>query len=163
DSKTLYKPGLGLRQLERGIHAALATIGKSADRWTAIVKFCNADPDSQHQRLAWHDGFDCALPVDASTDELELLGPRLSQACDVVGIRPIAIRARYVFPAEFNEATEYFGTKGAALSHVTVGLLRKLVDEVRGDGNFGMATEPIVVVCDKHGGRNFYTALLQHH
>ena len=75
-----------------------------------------------------------------------------------------------MFPAEFNELTDRFGSKGAALSHVTIGLLREVVDGVRDrEGASGAhrsasrLTDDVCAVCDKHGARNRYAALLQHH
>src|SRR3990172_1034494 len=49
DSKILYKPGLGLRQLERGVHSVLLAMQQSCDCWSAIVNGCNADPDGLHR------------------------------------------------------------------------------------------------------------------
>jgi hypothetical protein len=50
---------------------------------------------------------------------------------------------------------------------VTVGLLREVVDSVCNNPSAwppaSSARTPIYAVCDKHGGRNYYTALLQHH
>jgi len=186
DSKTLYKPGGGLRQLERGVHATLAAIGRTASRWSTLVDVLGADPEHTQQPLPWHDGFDCALPVDATNGELSRLGTALNELCESSCVRPIEVRARLVFPAEFNDLTAYFGTKGAALSHVTIGLLREMVDPWSGDASLSppaevgspvalrsasrlnertidRLNEPIYVVCDKHGGRNRYHSLLQHH
>jgi hypothetical protein len=171
DSKALYHTGLGLRQLERGIHAVLLTMQRSLPCWSAIVKHCKADPDCHHLRVCWPAGFDCQLPVDATADELARLGARLARACDAVGVRPLAIRAKLVFPEQFNDLVAYYDSKGAALSHVTVGLLRELTDLLCPPAELGSAREspapspqpPIHTVCDKHGGRNYYTALLQHH
>jgi len=175
DSKTLYKPGHGLRQLERGVHAALAAIGCPAQCWSTLVRSCDADPVGLHSQLCWHDGFNCRLPVDATGDELAPLGDRLKEACDDAGVQPLVVRARLVFPAEFNELTERFGSKGAALSHVTIGLLREVIDGVRDAGSpLAEAIAPrrtpvrgpessIFALCDKHGARNRYAALLQHH
>ena len=161
DSKQLYKPGGGLRQLERGVHAVLLATRQSPTCWNELVAGCAADPDGHHQRLSWHDGFNCRLPVDATADELPRLRERLQRAAQTTGIRPLAIRARLVFPAEFNDLVEYYGSKGAALSHVTIRLLRETVDLARDAANAD--ADSMYVVCDKHGGRNYYTALLQHH
>ena len=74
------------------------------------------------------------------------------------------VRARLVFPAEFNALCDYYGTKGAALSHITIGLLREVVDAARERQSPAPSPQsPVFALCDKHGGRNFYTALLQHH
>jgi hypothetical protein len=166
DSKVLYKPGAGLRQLERGVHAALACVMHSFASWSALVDGCGADPDRHERHVPWHDGFDCPVPVDAQVDELSRLGERLARACDAAGVRVRAVRARLVFPARFNELVEYYGSKGAALSHVTVGLLREVIDlatAARQEPPAPSPQPPISIVCDKHGGRNYYTALLQHH
>ena len=168
DSKALYKPGHGLRQLERGVHAALAAIGCPAQCWSDLVQSCDADPDGLHSHLCWHDGFDCRLPIDATREELSPLGDRLNEACGEAGIRLLAVRARLVFPAEFNKLCEKFGSKGAALSHVTIGLLREAIDRAH-DTCCPLAEasspvcSPILALCDKHGARNRYAALLQHH
>src|SRR5439155_26200947 len=113
----------------------------------------------------WPDGFKCSLPVDATTDELSRLEARFTRACDAAEISPLFIRARLVFPAEFNDLIAYYGTKGGALSHVTVGLLREVMDRIT-VGEFLRSSHPasrrdaatitpspqppIYVLCDKH-------------
>jgi hypothetical protein len=164
DSKALYQPGKGLRHLERGVHAACCAVlfdmepAKMAGlrEWTPLIEFLRADPDGRRADLPWHDGFDCRLPVDTSADEITVGAERFRDGCRAVGVRVAHVRARLVFPAEFNELIEHFGTKGAALSHVTLALVRGLIDELDETG-------PVQCVLDKHGGRNNYHALLQHH
>jgi hypothetical protein len=187
DSKALYTPGLGLRQLERGLHSVLRSMQQVLTCWSDLIDYCAADPDGHYKTHCWPDGHNSALPIDAAADELARLEPRLTRACESAQVRPLFIRARLVFPAEFNELVNHYGTKGAALSHVTVGLLREVIDKVTIDHtrqppvvgkflrNSHLASRrdgativpspqpPIFVLCDKHGGRNFYTALLQHH
>jgi ribonuclease HII len=165
DSKLLYTPGLGLRQLERGLHSVLRSMCQVLSCWSELIEYCAADPDGHHKRTCWPDGHNCALPLDAASDELLRLEPRFTRACESAQIRPLFIRARLVFPAEFNDLVDHYGTKGAALSHVTVGLLREVIDKVDHlpQSLVPSPQPPTHVVCDKHGGRNFYTALLQHH
>jgi hypothetical protein len=163
DSKVLYHPGLGLRQLERGLHAVLRSIGKTLSRWSEIVQYCAADPDRHFDRVCWPDGFNCSLPIDAAMDELVRLEARFTRGCEAAGVRPLLIRARLVFPEQFNDLIALYGNKAAALSHVTVGLLREVIDAIPALAPRASHLAPIYAVCDKHGGRNFYTALLQHH
>jgi hypothetical protein len=167
DSKLLYTPGLGLRQLERGLHSVLRSMQQTLSCWSALVEYCAADPDGHHQRTCWPDGHNSTLPIDAEGEELSRLELRLTRACEAAQVRPLFIRARCVFPAEFNDLVDHYGTKGAALSHITVGLLRDVINKVAID-HAPQSPDPNLqppthVVCDKHGGRNFYTALLQHH
>jgi hypothetical protein len=166
DSKALYNPAAGLRQLERGLHAVLRAMEEQLDCWSAIVQYCGADPDGHHRRACWPDNFDCSIPVHAAADELSRLGVRFTRACNASGVRPLLVRARLLFPEQFNDLVAHFGNKASALSHVTIGLLREVVDNVTTAGSLAPSPQPpapIYAVCDKHGGRNFYTALLQHH
>ena len=196
DSKQLYKPGLGLRQLERGVLVGLRAVGEpSADkrrpllrngarsvpapgekseaktgginppaRWGAII--------SRHApTLPCYADFDCELPIDATADEVDVLASRFDVGCQSAGVKLVDLRVRLVYPREFNELTNHFGTKGAALSHISIGLLRATMDgiaEHSPDLRPGLACGSglacgVQVVCDKHGGRNRYAALLQHH
>ncbi len=167
DSKSLYAPGAGLRQLERGLHAVLRSIQHAPSCWSAILDCCNADPAGHHKNHCWPDGHNCPLPLDATEEEVARLETRFARTCESAEVRPLLVRARLVFPAEFNDLVDHYGTKGAALSHITVGLLREVIDKVTHHQSPQPPTPspqpPIFAVCDKHGGRNFYAALLQHH
>lgn len=171
DSKALYRPGLGLSTLEHGVHAALTALDRPAASWSAVVETLTADPYGLRRCLPWHADFDCPLPVDAAADELATLGARLAEACAASGVQPLALRARLVFSAEFNELVEHHGSKGAALSHVTIGLLQELLGTLLAKAAACKSVSltpdpspptPTLVVCDKHGGRNRYAGLLQH-
>ena len=163
DSKSLYTPGLGLRQLERGLHAVLLAMQQSLDCWNSIVEYCQADQGCHHKTACWPEAFDCLLPLDAALDELHRLAARFETACTNIGLRPLLIRARLVYPAQFNDLVTHYGSKGAALSHITVALLREVMDAIPALAPRSSLLAPTHAVCDKHGGRNFYTALLQHH
>ncbi len=160
DSKLLYTPGQGLHHLERGLHSVLRSMQQFPTCWSELVECFAADPDDHHKRTCWPDGHNCELPLDAADEELLRLVPRFARACESARVRPLFIRARLIFPAEFNTLVDHYGTKGAALSHITVGLLREVIDKIANDHRLQCETQ---VVCDKHGGRNFYAALLQHH
>src|SRR6185312_10060685 len=98
-----------------------------------------------------------------TSDEIIRLETRFSRVCGAAGVRPLLIRARLVFPEQFNELVAHYNSKGAALSHITVGLLREVVDAATTLTSELRPPSSIYTVCDKHGGRNYYTALLQHH
>ncbi len=166
DSKSLFTPGNGLAQLERGLHAVLRAMRQSLGSWTSLVDYCHADSHGHHKLVCWPESFCCDLPIDVSIEEITGLGSRFIQACQRSRVRPLLLRARLIYPAQFNELVAHYGSKGAALSHITVGLLREVIDTVMGSILQPPAPgpqPPTHAVCDKHGGRNFYTALLQHH
>lgn len=150
DSKRLYKPGAGLRLLECGVGAALGALPS----WQTLVDKLTADPPGHRGALPWHAGFAPELPLDASGEEIDAAASQLLAAGRAAGVLPPIVRVRMVFPAEFNRLVDKYSTKGAALSHVTIGLLREVIDKIDG---------PAHCTLDKHGGRNRYAALLQHH
>lgn len=163
DSKQLYKPGLGLRQLERGVLVALRALGEPSAsapggppaRWSHLI--------SRHAHpLACYSDYDCDLPIDATHTEIERLHKRFETACDSAGVRLVGVRVRLVYPQEFNALCERFGNKASALSHVSIGLLREVIDSLL---PVPRPLSPVScrITCDKHGGRNRYAAILQHH
>jgi hypothetical protein len=178
DSKQLYKPGLGLRQLERGVLAALmATTAEQAncvEHVKALLAATLADPRGRRHNLACHAGDDLPLPLDALAAEICELAAMLRNGCAASGVTLLAIRAKLIYPAEFNELVDHHGTKGAALSHVTLELVREVVDAAMPGGinppartlptdACSLPPEACHIALDKHGGRNRYGAILQHH
>ncbi len=155
DSKTLYKPGTGLLQLERGVLVGLKNgHGSVPARWRTLIHH-------HTPAVPWYTDYDCELPLHATLDEINELSPRFTSACSFAGIKLTDLRVRMVFPREFNELTAHFGTKGAALSHVSIGLVREVIDYI--SNHQPPATNHFFITCDKHGGRNRYLALLQHY
>ncbi len=180
DSKMLYKPGGGLQRLEHGVLTAFRLLRKPVARWSDVFS------DSTRS-LPWYENFDCALPIDAEPAKIADLAERFSVACAATDVHLTDVRARVVFPREFNDLTEHHGTKGAALSHISIGLLKNVLHSINTDLAVGANTPPLrsafrlppsafvfpdlrpptsdlfSITCDKHGGRNRYAALLQDH
>ena len=107
------------------------------------------------ESIPWYNGCDRTVPVDADPDELDSLAGAVREAFDAAGVGLLTMQTRAVFPNRFNELLEEHGSKGAALSHLTLDLVAELMQPI-GDGS-------ITVVCDKHGGRNRYAGLLAEH
>jgi hypothetical protein len=68
-------------------------------------------------------------------------------------VRLAGLEASVVFPAEFNAAVDRCDNKAEVLSLATLRLAGRLLAE--------LPAGPAIVLCDKHGGRNRYAALLQ--
>jgi len=150
DSKQLYKPGQGLAQLERGVLTSLAVLNRRSTNWRDLI----SDKFSAEQ-LPWYADYDCALPIDATSEEIDELNDRFETCCEDASVGLVDLRARMVFPKEFNQLAERYDSKGAALSHISIGLLRTMLND--------FPSNPTFVTFDKHGGRNRYGELLQHH
>ncbi|BBO36351.1 hypothetical protein [Lacipirellula parvula] len=212
DSKQLYKPGLGIRHLERGVLAALintspTTQQKCVERVEQLLAATLADPHSRRHELACHAGDDQQLPLDAIAEEICTAAALFREVAAANGVALLTIRAKLIYPAEFNDLVDKHGTKGAVLSHLTLELVRETVDAALMNGGInpparnqsnlparqsGIASarkqpksqatlfppeprtptpttsrtlrpEPCHLTLDKHGGRNRYAAILQHH
>lgn len=153
DSKRLYKPAShaqhnGLVHLERAVLTALEMLERPAGDMQSLL----APPE-----LPWYTDYNCALPLDVDIVEIMALVEQWQIASEAAGVQLLDLQVRMVFPEEFNDLTETYGTKGAALSHVSIELAKNLL------ARNSQRTTHNSVTCDKHGGRNRYAALLQHH
>lgn len=154
DSKRLYKPAShaqhsGLIHLERAVLTALEMLNRSAADMQTLL----APPE-----LPWYTDYNCPLPIDADIAEIMALVEQWQIASETAGVQLLDMQVRMVFPEEFNDLTDHCGTKGAALSHISIELVKKILANHQPH-----TTHHTHISCDKHGGRNRYTALLQHH
>lgn len=156
DSKQLYKPGGGLRLLERGIFTAT---GWTVTTFDALLCLVRADPTTARSQLPWYQAFELSVPTDYDVTADQEFATAWRNQLRQQQVEPPYVQARLVYPAEFNDLTQKYGTKGAALSHVTLGLARSVYERSGAQAS----GEPVYIGCDKHGGRNRYASLLQHH
>lgn len=160
DSKALYKQGGGLQTLELGVLAALEATGKVPATWCELLASLIADEQNARSELPWHTEYDPPAPVDCLRKSIDSHAARLLEQASPRGVQAVAMRGRLAFPREFNQLTEKYDSKGAALSHLSMQLLT---------GALGALTVPlqrdshVVVTCDKHGGRSKYAPLLVEH
>lgn len=153
DSKQLYNPQLGLRVLEHSVLTMLRCAAVRARDCRALWEQLAPAALAEINAAPWHEQFNPRLPIAAGRRELaEGLG-RVRNGLRSARVRLLAVRARLIFPARFNALVDQLGSKGAALSRETVGLLGELLPRC---GN-----HPILVTGDKHGGRNCYAPFLQ--
>jgi ribonuclease HII len=152
DSKRLYTPAQGLGLLERGVLAALGVAGRAPadwrDAWDDVCPGALADCHGPPS----HRDFDLSVPLETDGDDLAQLIARLRDGLAQAGVRLAAIRGRAVFPPQFNDLIERHGSKGEALSRLTIGLVAEVLETL---------DAPAAIVCDKHGGRSRYASLLQ--
>jgi hypothetical protein len=155
DSKRIYRGGDGFAALERGALVALALAAGGLPRsWPALAAALLCERDEapgppEAARLA-----SMALPTDADADACLALtariGPRLSSG----SVSLVAVRCRIVQPAAFNALLDAGLNKSDILSRITLELAAELAAD---DG------EPMLLWCDRHGGRRRYAPLLARH
>src|SRR5687768_8397404 len=155
DSKKLYCSGGSWEQLELGLLAALAVCGKSCSQWRDIWHALAPDELPRVDDEPGHRQCGITTPHAACPRRIAGYAERLTQGLRHASVQLCAIVSRPVFPPEYNRLCQESDNKATVLSHVTLGLVRDLINLANIDG-------PLLVCCDKHGGRNFYAALLQH-
>jgi hypothetical protein len=152
DSKLLYKPG-AIHDLERGALAALGCVGYECGPWRDLWRFLDARAVCDGDSLAWHNGYEVALPFAVDLQKLAKTTAVLRAGFEQAGVRLVGLYSRTTFPEEFNRLTESFNNKSETLSRLTLELLAEVLQR--------LPAAPVVAYCDKHGGRNFYSQLLQ--
>jgi hypothetical protein len=154
DSKQLYQPGGGLALLECGVLASLRVTGRAASRWREV--WTRLDPACGEFLAAvpWHADYDAELPCDVDPAHLSGATERFGDGLQRARVELIGMRSAAIFPLQWNELLDEHDNKASALSYCTLTLVRDLVAAIN--------DEPILIVCDKHGGRNRYAGLLQH-
>ena len=153
DSKQLYKAGDSLLRLERGVRSALSLVDRCPRKWREIWPRLDPAEAELEDATPWHDGYDEPLPVDGGTG-CELPLGTLVDGMAAARVRVAEIRAKALFPAEFNARVDKCGNKAEVLSLTSLNLVRVVLER--------LPDEPAIVTCDKHGGRDRYAALLQH-
>ncbi len=100
----------------------------------------------------WFSQQDLTLPVSNEQAEVDRLSARLKSAADNAGIQLVKISSDVVLTERFNSVSDFYKSKGAALSRFTLGLLRSVWNP--------NSEEPTLIIGDKHGGRSRYDELL---
>jgi hypothetical protein len=142
DSKLVHTSGLG--KLEAGFLAAMNS--HSSPRLADCLDQVCSGSHAELKNEPWYDG-NTVLPIAAGGPAV----PDLSRAHP--GVSWTGPRSVVICPRRFNELLDRHGSKAAVLVSAFGDLLAGILD---GDGS-----EPMSFHIDKHGGRNFYGAMLQ--
>ena len=92
------------------------------------------------------------VPIANDIEKINHLASKFDKILQHHRIRLLDMQHRSIEPEEFNRLIDQFDSKGSLLSHVT---LRLIADRLAKH-----TQENVLVLCDKHGGRNRYLDLL---
>jgi hypothetical protein len=179
DSKSLYHAGGSLAALERGVLAMLALLDRKVSCWSECWPMircpdsvqspdqwsgCSASPTLKCETPRplvgalssdpWHTDYNEPLPIATTAEELTSTAALLADGFRSRDVRLMELQAEVLQPRRFNDEIAACGNKAEVLSLTTLRLARKLIG--------GLPAGDVLVVCDKHGGRARYAALLQH-
>lgn len=150
DSKKVYSQG-GLTALEQSVRAALILLDPTVGD---LIR--KAGVPGVREELAgevWYEAGESA-PVAAKPETVwssfialwEKLPSGTGFGWPAVAVVPTP---------RFNRICDASGTKATVLSRGLVELISTTLSELRQDG------EPVIIHCDKHGGRHFYAGMVQ--
>jgi hypothetical protein len=154
DSKAVYSPSVGLRELEKSVLAMSATMGEWPADLDAVLARVAAETLADLADHPWYAPLaDERFPLELEADAVRVAANGLRAEMTRVGARCVHLAAR-VLPerrynrmvaATRNKASVLFSTSALHLDH----LLRTWGD--RG----------LTIVCDRQGGREHYGSLLR--
>lgn len=155
DSKQVYTPATGLRELERSVlcfvHAARGEW--SQDLCTLLRQVCVTPADDVESCPWYRPRIEERFPLSLGLDALKPNANALRLALQSAGVRIVRYEASVLPETRYNLLVGQLRNKGAALfSTVAVHLDRLL----RGPGE-----TPLLIHCDRQGGRARYGQLLR--
>jgi len=161
DSKHVYSPAKGLANLETAVQTGLRLAGIEADGFFDLHRRLCHSPEQDHTEQnrtehalvePWHSAGDLALPCAADLARVAEFREAWSTCCVAHDVKLTCIASDVVQPQRFNRLTRQADSKGVALTRISLNLLRRVWEPD--------ADEPVLVIADKHGGRNRYDGFL---
>ena len=153
DSKRLYSGGSDLSRLELAIWSLLATLRPLPETLDAAWEALAPGSLEQRTRCPWHEDRLRPFPHSASPAHIAGWTMRLIEEFQNTNLRLVTARSQVIFPEQWNELLDQWEGKAEVLSRTTLNLVQATMSE--------LPEGPVVVQCDKHGGRNRYGPLLQ--
>jgi hypothetical protein len=166
DSKQVYSPARGFDNLESGVLHAVALWhsghgggGTAGPHWNApssatyrgLLRRLAIRPPEDLDQEPWFAGNDHPLPEPSAGS----LGQAWLERCQSHKVRLRAICSDVVLTERFNGETRRHGSKGRALSEMSMNVLRHIWQAADGDNH-----DKVLIIADKHGGRNRYHEFL---
>jgi ribonuclease HII len=154
DSKQVYSPANGWGELEKT--ALCAHAGGFFDHAPTLADFLQhlaSDELPALRREAWFIG-DTTLPTEVSPADLAGAIDDWKGASEEAGVTWGFCQSAIVPAPRFNDLIAEWGSKGAVLGIALTQLMQRCLEKTN--------AAPMRFVVDKHGGRNTYSALLQH-
>jgi len=154
DSKQVYSPSFGLKELERSVLAILAASGEFPDDLVTLLRRLAGSLVEEMSRYPWyHKPDDEQFPFEQEAIAIRMMANALRLDMERVNVRCVHAGARVVCEAELNRMFDATRNKASVLftqaaSHIE-GLLNNFADK------------GLVITCDRHGGREHYGSLLR--
>jgi len=156
DSKKVYSPSIGLKELERSVLAMVATLGNWPDDLNQLVQMTAEHAVADLAEQCWYRAADGELfPLEQDAASIRVLCNGLKAEMHRSGAHCVHLAARVVPERPFNRMVSATRNKAAALFSVSAMHLDHLLR------THGRAAGGAVIFCDRQGGREHYGHLLR--
>jgi hypothetical protein len=154
DSKIVYACEAGLKALERGVLALLATRVQEIDAIETLLHLTAGEASAELWHYPWYQPFDGErFPLEQDFVSLRLFANALKLEMQANGVRLAHLASRIVHERQLNHLIQATRNKGSALFSTSAIHLDHLLR------HFG--EQGLVIFCDRQGGRAHYGALLR--
>lgn len=153
DSKQVYSPSAGLRELERSVLTLAAVPTGGCDSFQALLAQVAPHVLSDLNAYPWYASGEDRFPLENDATAIRLLANALRQEMARAGVGCRHLAARVVLERQLNRMVANTRNKAAALFSTAAIHLDHLL---RTYGDQGL-----VVLCDRQGGREHYGSLLR--
>lgn len=149
DSKVIYTPQRGLKDLERSVLAVMSVTGSRPASYREFISRITGDANILDAE-PWFAGVDLPLPLTACVADIDAAAKALRQNLQQQAITLRELRSDVVLTARFNRVVTKFDNKASAHASFVFGLLAQVWP----------LAERTLVIGDKLGGRNRYDDLI---
>lgn len=154
DSKQVYSPSIGLKELERSVLSIAAASSPWPATLESFLELAAPEANPECAGYSWYQAAQGeAFPLEQEATPIQLMANALRQEMNRTQTRCIHLRAQMVFERRFNQMLAATRNKASALFSVAAIHLDHLL-RTFGERN-------LVIVCDRQGGREHYGSLLR--
>ena len=153
DSKTVYSPSTGIRELERSLLSFAHQLHPQIDCLETLLTACTLDPAPLRDR-PWYAGYDnepfpSSIPAPVIATSANALRVALHEAGDALSLLLASAMPEHVY----NDLVGKTRNKSSVLFSAVAQLIARVMQS--------HPNEPILIICDRQGGRSHYGQLLR--
>lgn len=153
DSKQVFSSGRSIEPLERTVLSLLRQVSQAPSTFRELgTAVAGTKFQAAVDRETCMASTPVRLPLETDPEVLERSAQCLSDTLQSADVELADVRARVIFPAEFNQLLAAEGSKGRVLSAATLNMVADILRDEQSENAY--------VICDKHGGRICYGELL---
>lgn len=154
DSKLVYSPSAGLKELERSILAIASSASTNIETFDDLVTRVASHCVDEMQRSKWYQASsDESFPFACEATSLKLFSNGLRAECARVNTHCVHLAARVLFEKPLNDLLDQTRNKASVLFSTAAVHLDELIRQFSNRG--------LVIFCDRQGGREHYGSLLR--